>query len=186
MQTMTPSASIAAALGLALSYPDGDHDATLDLLEEQATGEIASEVRRYRDALGDKTLAEKKQAYTRTFDLQPLCIPYLSIHLFGQESFERGRLMTGLVETYNDAGFDRGAELPDHISVVLQSAPSLPRPVWLDLCQFCFPKPVEKMLEGLRRRDNPYQHLIAAVQAMLALNEPLYEGALVGQEASHA
>ena len=40
-------------------------------------------------------LPRQQTTYTATFDLAPSCSPYLGIHLFGDESADRARLMVG-------------------------------------------------------------------------------------------
>ncbi len=60
-----------------------------------------------------------EEIYTRTFDLNGLCYPYVGYHLFG-ESYKRSLLLVGLKERYRAVGLDTGSELADHVAVVLR------------------------------------------------------------------
>jgi nitrate reductase delta subunit len=116
---------------------------------------------------------ELEELFTRTFDLNPACAPFLSVHLWGDESFKRAILMTGLAETYARAGFERGSELPDHLAVVLRFAPRFAPEEWHDLATFCLPTPLVRMSAVLERLDHPYRHLVAALQEILRADFPM-------------
>lgn len=71
---------------------------------------------------------ERKELFTRTFDLQMVCYPYVGYHLFG-ESFKRGAFLALLIEKYKSFDFrykgencDVGQmeELPDHMGLILE------------------------------------------------------------------
>jgi nitrate reductase molybdenum cofactor assembly chaperone NarJ/NarW len=64
-------------------------------------------------------LARMEELYTRTFDLQAVCSPYVGYHLFG-DSYQRGLFMARLNEGYRIRGFSAGSELPDHVAIVLR------------------------------------------------------------------
>ena len=102
-----------AALGVLLAYPRRERFAA-DLaraegrLLEAGAAEASEALEAFERAAVRRTFDELEDLYTRTFDLSPVCAPFLSVHLFGQESFRRARLMTALEEAYRKAGFDRG------------------------------------------------------------------------------
>lgn len=60
-----------------------------------------------------------EEIYTRTFDLNGLCYPYVGYHLFG-ESYKRSLLLVGLKQRYGAVGLDTGSELADHLAVLLR------------------------------------------------------------------
>ena len=64
----------------------------------------------------------REECYTGTFDLAPACTPYVSVHLFGEESFKRATLMAALNVRHAEAGLAGDAELPDHIAVLARFA----------------------------------------------------------------
>jgi nitrate reductase molybdenum cofactor assembly chaperone len=142
------------------------HEETADLL-----GRFSEELAALDG--GPLDLRALEELHLRTFDAQPQCIPYLSVHLFGDESFQRAKLMIGLSESYQRAGFDSGTELPDHLAVVLRSCPSLTREEWVDMTVYCLRAPIDTMVEGLVENRNPYRHLLMAIRSLL--NEDIPE-----------
>lgn len=106
-------------------------------------------------------LVRAQELYTTTFDLNPVCCPYVGYHLFG-ESFKRGALMAKLRETYAQHGFvSNVTELPDHLSTLLRFAATCEDP---DLAQEVV---TELVLPGLRTmaatlasESNPYTDVL--------------------------
>lgn len=113
------------------------------------------------------TIDRWQEVYTRTFDIAPQCVPYLSVHLFGPENPKRAVLMTGLKESYSRAEFDCGTELPDHISIILRAAPHFSLDEWADLMHWCLPVSLREMARVLEQVKNPYQHLMNAVAVVV-------------------
>ena len=81
--------------------------------------EAAALVERFSDSLEETPLPRLEELYTSTFDMQPVCYPYVGYHLFG-ESYKRGMFMAQLNKGYRERGFSAGTELPDHVAVVLR------------------------------------------------------------------
>jgi nitrate reductase molybdenum cofactor assembly chaperone NarJ/NarW len=81
--------------------------------------EAAALVERFCGYVEGTPLAQVEELYTRTFDMQPVCYPYVGHQLFG-ESYKRSMFMAELNAGYRERGFSAGAELPDHIAVVLR------------------------------------------------------------------
>lgn len=170
----TTDRDLAAALGRLFVYPGEDyrdHLAAARALCEDACGaELAARaVACFEDAVADLSLTALQDLYTRSFDLTPLCVPYLSVHLFGQESFKRARLMTGLDEAYRRAGIDRGGELPDHLGLVLRSARAFEPEEWDELVSHCLAGPLASMLGELQEAANPFRHAVEAVRRALGV-----------------
>ena len=100
----------------ALKYPE-QHTAS----HLTALGSCASE-------LSKLALGKQRELFTRTFDLQMICYPYIGYHLFG-ESFKRGAFLAMLIDRYRSFDFhyrpedcdpNSMEELPDHISLILE------------------------------------------------------------------
>ncbi|HMX62237.1 MAG TPA: molecular chaperone TorD family protein [Candidatus Sumerlaeota bacterium] len=132
----------------------------------------AEALRNFAAETAEFSEAQREEVFARTYDLNPSCPPYLSVHLFGEESFKRAILMTGLAAAYDRAGFDRGSELPDHISVVLRFAPQFGAEEWDDLARFCLPTPLVRMSALLDPAKNPHRHVITALRAILKADFP--------------
>ena len=73
----------------------------------------------FRAGISGYSQGQMEELFTSTFDMQPVCYPYVGYQLFG-ESYKRGAFMAQLVEGYRACGFSSEAELPDHLAVVLR------------------------------------------------------------------
>jgi nitrate reductase delta subunit len=81
--------------------------------------QAAALVERFCSFAGEAPPALLEELYTSTFDMQPVCYPYVGYHLFG-ESYKRGMFMAQLNAVYRERGFSTGTELPDHVAVILR------------------------------------------------------------------
>lgn len=165
---------VIASLGKLLAYPQADFHEVFESTRLEVL-EVSPSAAEYLEQFAEEaraiSLDEAQELYTRAFDVNPVCMPYLSVHLFGQDSFKRAVLMTGLKAAYEAAHFDSGAELPDHIALVLQSAPSLSDEDWRELRDYCLEKPLREMFAALDRSGSPWRHLVRAVSELLTLGE---------------
>lgn len=166
----------AELLGRLFAYPGDDYldavGAAHRQLEEGCGNWLvaATELERFETAVAELPPELLRDLYTRTFDLSPLCIPYLSVHLFGQESFKRAQLMTGLDDAYRRAGHDRGGELPDHLGLVLRFAGAFGEEEWDELVSLCLAAPLAAMVKPLQEAANPYRHVLEGVRRTLGVS----------------
>lgn len=121
--------------------------------------------------LDQLSLEKMRELYTITFDMQPVCYPYVGYHLFG-ESYKRGAFMAQLNEAYHALNYSAGQELPDHLAVIL-------RFIGLDTAnresKFCQTLLVEGVQPALGKMlkvfsddsENPYAGLLSALQLFL-------------------
>lgn len=159
---------LVCGLGEALSYPTAQLDVELDALALAAgPGGVREAIRSFQREMRRVRPEDLAEIYTRTFDVAPTCIPYVSIHLFGEESFHRARLMCGLRGSLHHAGVDDRGELPDHLAVLLRAAPSLDSQEWDDLVDFVLRAAVHAMWESHRDTQNPYRWLLDAVRLVV-------------------
>jgi len=128
---------------------------------------LAQDLGRFFDQARALGLERLREIYSRTFELAPLCAPYLSVHLFGEGSYQRGRLMAGLAEAHTRAGFDPGRELPDHLAVVLRFAPRMDPEDWRELVRYCLVPVVPHIARSLEDTSNPYRQVLEAVERCL-------------------
>lgn len=157
-----------ASFARIFEYPGAGYLAQLGALRADLAAhcpEAATELARFEASLAPRRLAEIEELYFRTFDLAAQCAPYVSVHLFGEESFKRAELMTALAEAYAVAGLDRGTELPDHLAVVLKLASTLPE--WKELSSECLLRAVSGMREEAEKAQNPYRDAFAALFTLL-------------------
>lgn len=161
----------AKAASRVFDYPDQDYLARLTELERAcrdfapAAADSFSEL---RSRLSRLSANELRELYTRTFDLAPVCTPYLSVHLFGESSFKRAQLMTGLAEQYAAKGIVSNGELPDHLGIVLDALEQLEPPEQRDLLTYCLKAGLEKMHVELLRQENPFVLAIQALERLVA------------------
>jgi len=157
-------------LGNLLRYPKGALSAQAAAAEaslETACPEARRALLRFRDAIAPLDTDALEECYTRTFDVTPLCVPYLSVYLFGEDSFKRSELMMGLMSAYERAGWKLHGELPDHVAIVLQFAPHFDPGEWEELVEWCLLGPAARMAAHLEKKENPYGHLLRAVHCVL-------------------
>lgn len=174
MPVLISNRSFLAGLGKLLEYPGQDFQAHFErvLAQSDELGpEIRAALQSFTDEVSRLSVEQAQELYTRAFDVVPFCVPYLSVHLFGQESFKRAELMTGLKTKYVECGFDCGAELPDHLAIVLRAVSCFSDDEWVELRDYCLKKPLADMAAALDRAGSPWRHVVRAVQCALSFEE---------------
>ncbi len=113
-------------------------------------------------------LVRLQELYTTTFDLNPVCCPYVGYHLFG-ESFKRGALMAKLRETYAANEFAANlAELPDHLSTILHFAAACEDTEFVrELTADLVVPALRTMVAGFENGQNPYEDVLRTLLTML-------------------
>jgi nitrate reductase delta subunit len=174
MRTFGRCLSLFAAI---FEYPGFDYAARASTLARElpeACPEAAEAFAPFAAHVAGRRRAELEELFFRTFDLAPQCAPYLSVHLFGEESFKRAELMTGLAEAYGQVGLAHSGELPDHLSVLLRLGPCLPD--WPELVEACVLRGVASMRKDAHQAQNPYAPALEALFVTLAAEIGLSRG----------
>lgn len=153
------------------SYPTAELAQTVAsctaLLREEQPSAAAS-LERFGDFLKNQTGARIEEVFTATFDLQPLCHPYVGYQLCG-ESQQRGMFLMQLNQLYRQHGFVAGVELPDHLSTLLRFIGTLaPEDCSRELTLDGLLPALAKILQGLEDGDHPYTDLLLSLQSFLA------------------
>jgi len=157
-----------------LAYPTSDiwlqAETCLAQLRESHP-EAASALERFSFGLGQRMLEEMEELYTTTFDMQPVCYPYIGYHLFG-ESYKRGAFMAQLNEAYHAFGYSAGQDLPDHLSVTLRFLGLDSANRQGEFCQALLNEglipALAKMLQTFDKQStNPYFRLLTALHSIL-------------------
>lgn len=133
--------------------------------------EAAEALDKFVRRLDQLSLEKMRELYTVTFDMQPVCYPYVGYHLFG-ESYKRGAFMAQLNEAYHARDYSAGQELPDHLSVILRFIGLDAENQQSEFCQALINAGVlpalEKMLKVFdAESENPYAGLLSALQLFL-------------------
>ncbi len=112
-------------------------------------------------------LGRMQEVYTRTFDLQPSCFPYVGYQLFG-ESYKRGDFLARLKGRCIECGLELGTELPDHLSMVLRFLARVgDGEESRELVSLCLVPALDKMVGSLGSEKNPYLWALQALSACI-------------------
>lgn len=162
-----------------LEYPTAQiqQQAQAGLAELQAVPEAAQALEAFCRAIEPLSLERLQELYTVTFDMQPLCYPYIGYHLFG-ESYKRGAFMAQLNETYHTHDFCPQQELPDHLPVALRYLGLEPARREEDFGRTLILEGILPALAKMRQvfnqhTENPYASLLTALELVLATEKEL-------------
>lgn len=110
-------------LGNILDYP------TLGLTEEvrecialleDVCPRAVDQMSMFQAFLEDSSAHRMEEIFSRIFDLNAVCHPYVGYHLFG-ESYKRSAFLLELKERFRAHGYEpAGTELPDHLAILLR------------------------------------------------------------------
>ncbi|MFN8657399.1 MAG: molecular chaperone TorD family protein [Candidatus Obscuribacterales bacterium] len=165
-----PKASTLCGFAPLLIYPDDTYKKhALDW--QKAVGmyyvTAGDLLEKFNQEISKLTTSDLEEIFTRTFDMAPVCVPYISAHIFGDENYERGKLMSGLLDRYSEIGFDYGREMPDHVAVVLRFAGQCQDDELQELIEYVLSEPIKQMADSLSGSDNPYQWLLLSILEIL-------------------
>src|SRR3989338_2686941 len=110
-------------IGAFLEYPVSDFREMLQISSNQiepVSWKASSYLKDFFARMKRMELEMWQEYYVQTFDLMPQCSLYISVHLFGEESFKRAELMAGLKSVYENHGVTTVTELPDPFALVLK------------------------------------------------------------------
>jgi len=117
--------------------------------------------------LEDEQKSRVEEVFTTTFDLQPLCYPYVGYQLCG-ENQHRTMFLIKLREIYRQHDFVAGDELPDHLCEVLRFAGMVAdQECYHEIVQEGLLPALEKILKSIEADDHPYGNLLNALQSFL-------------------
>ena len=169
-EQISPARKSIFALAPILEYPEADFEKRLQTAISSSLAvspACAAPLLSFKEKIASLRSSDLEELYTRTFDLAPICIPYLSSHIYGDENFERGALMSRLSERYEECAFDTHGELPDHLALILRFAPQFEPDEFNELVEFCLRSALEKMLESLKDADNPYYLVLNSASELI-------------------
>jgi len=138
-----------------LDYPREGLVEALRACEALAPNEARVYLQQFREFAEAVPLGQLQEIYSGTFDFNTIC-PYVGHYLFG-ESYKRSAFLVELKKHYLAEGFEVGAELPDHISLILR---------FLAVCedvQFREELIVEALQPALRKMNEPLAHPYSGV-----------------------
>lgn len=161
-------------LGCLLEYPENNFYHYLKKCEELINLYNPSTVfgfKKFKLFVKRITKEELQELYIKTFELNSVCIPYVGVHIFGEDGFKRGAFLSRLKNTYNDYKINARYELPDHISKILKLACYLEDTrKFNDLLSECIINPITLMIAQFKNDTNPYKHLLICIRKIAELS----------------
>ena len=152
-----------------LEYPDaslarsvGDCAAAL----AQEAPESHAHLIEFQNEIADKSPGQLQEMYTNAFDLRPDCTPNLGYHLFGDDS-RRGLFLAELKARMQALNIHPGAELPDHISLVLRYVDMAEEEERLCVIEDCVLPAVSRMVTVIEHSENPYGRVLRALLCLI-------------------
>lgn len=153
------------------SYPTAELSqrvAACSALLRQNQPAAGASLERFGNFMQNQSASRIEEIFTATFDLQPVCHPYVGYQLCG-ENQQRGMFLMQLNQLYRQHGFAAGVELPDHLSTLLRFIGTLaPQDCSRELIEDGLLPALAKILQGLTAADHPYTDLLLSLQSFLA------------------
>ncbi len=159
-------AAIHNALVALLTYPEADYPQRIEASLHVAPEECRGQLERFAIQMRGLRTDQLQERFTQTFDLNPMCSLELGWHLFG-ENYERGLLLVRVREELRRHGLGESTELPDHLTHVLRLVERMEHETAADFVAACVLPALEKMLQALRDKKNPFENVLLAVQSLL-------------------
>lgn len=157
---------------LLLGYPDTRLEEQLPIVREAATrlpARLRTPLLGVVDHLAGTDLGPLQEAYVDTFDSRRRCNLFLTYFVHG-DTRKRGLALLRFKQTYLRSGFvldaqpDLGAELPDHLCVVLEYAATVDQQLgWRLLLDHR--AGLELLRLSLREQESPWAGAVEAVTA---------------------
>jgi nitrate reductase delta subunit len=169
-----------------LSYPDADLREQLRVAETEVTEvhpEAGALLANFGTAIKEMTPERVEEIYTIIFDLNAVCHPYIGYQIFG-ETYRRSVFLVGLKEHYRTHSFVApDNELADRLSLMLEFVSECSdQERVVDIIQFGFAPSLAKMTrekeptiqepEQKEKENNPYAHVLKALQIVLDVELP--------------
>lgn len=155
-------------------YPDAETaDIAADcyrLLKRQHPEE-AEQLQYFKEFVAGSLPAKVEETFTATFELQPLCHPYVGYQLCG-ESGQRTMFLIKLKELYRQNGYTLGHELPDHFSEMLGFVATIDDPVCrTELVTDALIPALDKLIVSMENEDHPYRRMLVALRMWLGTED---------------
>jgi nitrate reductase molybdenum cofactor assembly chaperone len=151
-----------------LAYPGADFPARVEVCRAAVTDRLEAERRtaEFAERMAALTPEGREELYTHTFDLSPACTLEIGWHIWG-EAYERGAFLVRMRELLREIGLPESTELPDHLTSVLPALARIEPSGAADLAGKAVLPALDKILAGMRGKDNPYELVLRSVQAVI-------------------
>ena len=158
--------AIYSTLAALLTYPEAGYVQRLSVGVESAPADCRAHLELFASAVRGLPTDELQELFTRTFDLNPVCSLEMGWHLFG-ENYERGVLLVRVREELRRYRLPESSELPDHLTHVLRLVGQMEHERAADFVAACVLPALDKMLQAMHDKDNPFEHVLLAAKNLL-------------------
>ena len=159
-------ATIYNALVALLTYPEADYPQRIEASVGVSPEDCRKQLQQFAVQMRGLRTDQLQELFTQTFDLNPMCSLELGWHLFG-ENYERGLLLVRVREELRRHGLAESTELPDHLTHVLRLVERMEHETAADFVVACVLPALEKMLQAVRDKKNPFENVLLAVRSLL-------------------
>lgn len=159
-----------ARAGDLLAYPSADYGRPLDgIIAHLRDRDVATAdaLAAFEEYVAASSVEHLQEAFTQTFDLNPVCALEVGWQLFGEE-YERGAFLVRMRQLLRQHGVDERGELPDHLSSLLALLPRLEAGEAQALAAGALVPAVEKMIAAIQKSDSPFRPLLQGIGCMIA------------------
>jgi nitrate reductase assembly molybdenum cofactor insertion protein NarJ len=152
-----------------LDYPENDYRQRIeDCCRELETSKALSYqfMRDFSDYAWETPLSELQEAFTRTFELNPLCALEVGWQLYG-ENYDRGKFIVNMRQKIRELGINESTELPDHLFHILLILGRLERREMIEFSNSIVIPAIVKMIAGLKNKNAPFDKILLAIHKEL-------------------
>jgi len=132
---------------------------------EPVAGEMIAD---FAGATAELNLDQMEELFTRTFDLNPECCLEVGWQLFG-EKYNRGSFLVWMRQQLKIHDLAEEVELPDHLTYVMMVLGRMERTEADRFATEAVLPAMDRMLAGLKDKENPFEKVVRAVQNVLTV-----------------
>ncbi len=149
----------------------GASESKLALSEVEGDPCITRELSSFAERTRELSLHDLQELFIQTFDLNPVCSLEMGWHLFG-ENYDRGLLLVKMRQQLRMYGLAETTELPDHLTNGLRLLAHMERDTGAYFAEAIVLPALEKMLEAIRGKNNPYERVLEAARLVVREDFP--------------
>ena len=154
-----------------LTYPDANYAERVRACIAVAEPEVCAQLAPFAEQVCALSVEDAQELFTRTLDLNPVCSLEMGWHLLG-ENYDRGLLMVRMRHELCRHGIAETGELPDHLAHALPLLEAMSPSDAEEFAAAIVVPVLEKMRFAFAGKQNPYEHVLAAVMAHLDARFP--------------
>lgn len=170
---------LADSFAALFEYPSGGYkevlDYTLDRCKTEGMVAVHADLEKFHAVIHPLSLTEMEELFTRTFDINPVATLEIGWHIYG-EQYERGAFLVQMRSRLRELNIEEGTELPDHITSALRLIARVNEEEGKLFVQRYFMPAVKKIQDGLKKKENPYRHLVEAMTSLTDVSNVHEEG----------